>query len=90
MFPPEAPPPAWDAKGAYHADKLAVYASTARGRLLKVGKKMTLLDVCKAAAAKEGAPHDGLELKNGCASFVVLPRGDAERKWVDEFKARRA
>ncbi len=51
---------------------------------------MTLRDVCNAAKAKEGQPRDGLELKDGCLTFVVLPKGtDVEKKWVDEFKATR-
>ena len=49
MFPPNAPPPAWDDKGEYTADKLVVYAVTRRKRVLKVGRRMSLADVCRAA-----------------------------------------
>ena len=41
------------------------------------------------ARAKEGGPVDGLELKDGCLTFVVLPKGDVEQKWVEEFKRSR-
>ncbi|KAK7470989.1 ribosomal protein S7A, variant 2 [Stygiomarasmius scandens] len=89
MFPPNAAPPEWDAKHEYMNGNLVIYAMTKRKRLLKVGKKMSLRDVCNAAKAKEGEPKDGLELKDGCLTFVVLPKGDVEKKWVEEFKKTR-
>jgi len=89
MFPPEAPAPTWDEKLEYKASNLVVYAMTRRKRLLKVGKKMTLRDVCRAAKEKEGGPVDGLEMKDGYLSFAVLPKGVEEEKWVDEFKRTR-
>ncbi|KAL4081997.1 hypothetical protein V8B97DRAFT_1926647 [Scleroderma yunnanense] len=89
MFPPQAPPPSWDQKGQYVANSLAVYAITRRKRLLKVGKKMTLGDVCKAAIERAGEPLDGLELKDGYLTFAVLPKGDVEQNWVAEFKRTR-
>ncbi|KAF8211486.1 hypothetical protein K438DRAFT_1569148 [Mycena galopus ATCC 62051] len=89
MFPPQAPPPNWDTKGEYVEGKLVIYAMTHRKRLLKVGKKMTLRDVCTAAKGKEGEPRDGLEVKDGCLTFAVLPKGDVEKKWVEEYKSAR-
>lgn len=89
MFPPQAPAPSWDKAGKYMANTLVVYAITRRKRLLKVGKKMTLRDVCNAAKAKEGEPDDGLELKDGCLTFIVVPKGEVEQNWVDEFKRTR-
>ncbi|KAJ7477070.1 hypothetical protein B0H11DRAFT_1809238, partial [Mycena galericulata] len=89
MFPPQAPPPVWDLKGQYVDGQLVVYAMTHRKRLLKVGKKMSLRDVCSAAKSKDGEPRDGLEVKDGCLTFVVLPKGDVEKKWVDEYKSTR-
>jgi len=89
MFPPQAPAPDWDEKGEYVDGQLVVYAITRRKRLLKVGKKMTLVDVCKASKGKEGESRDGLEVKDGCLTFVVLPKGDVEQKWVDDFKRAR-
>ncbi|KAG2043185.1 40S ribosomal protein S7 [Suillus americanus] len=82
MFPPQAPAPNWDKSGQYIANTLVVYAITRRKRLLKVGKKMSLRDVCNAAKAKEGEPDDGLELKDGCLSFVVVPKGEVEQNWL--------
>ncbi|KAF8138160.1 40S ribosomal protein S7 [Boletus edulis] len=84
MFPPQVPVPAWDEKQEYTANNLVVYAMTHRRRLLKVGKKMTLRDVCKAAREKDGEPADGLEIKDGYLTFAVLPRGSEEQRWVDE------
>jgi hypothetical protein len=28
-------------------------------------------------------------LKDGCLTFVVLPKGDVEKKWVEDFKLNR-
>ncbi|KAF8529157.1 hypothetical protein BU17DRAFT_37747 [Hysterangium stoloniferum] len=78
--------PEWDKNGQYIAPNLMVFAITHRRRLLKVGKKMTLLDVCNAAKSKDSGV-DGLELKNGCLSFVILPKGEVERRWIEDFKA---
>ncbi|KAI0832494.1 hypothetical protein BC628DRAFT_1346926 [Trametes gibbosa] len=89
MFPPNAPQPDWDQKGEYVAGGLVVYGFTRRQRLLRIGKKMTLRDVCNAAGAKEGDPRDGLELKDGTLTFVVLPKGVEEQKWVEDFKKTR-
>jgi hypothetical protein len=52
-----------------------------RKRLLNVGRKVTLRDVCHAVGG--GGEHDGLELKHGLA-LVVVPKGKVERKWVEE------
>ncbi|KDQ29020.1 hypothetical protein PLEOSDRAFT_1038094 [Pleurotus ostreatus PC15] len=88
MFPPKASSPEWDRVGEYVVGNLVVYAITSRKRLLKVGKKMSLRDVCTAAKAKDG-PIDGLEVKDGCLTFVVLPKGSVEQKWVEDFKQSR-
>lgn len=89
MFPPQAPAPAWDEKQEYTTSNIVVYAMTRRKRLLKIGKKMTLRDVCRAAKEKEGDPADGLEIKDGYLTFAVLPKGDEEQTWVDEYKRSR-
>ena len=89
MFPPQAPAPSWDERGEYSADTLVVYAMTRRNRLLKVGRKMTLRDVCTAAMEKAGEAVDGLELKDGYLTFAVLPRGEVEQHWAAEFKRDR-
>ncbi|KAI0750879.1 40S ribosomal protein S7 [Daedaleopsis nitida] len=82
MFPPNAPQPEWDKKGEYVDGNLVVFGWTKRRRLLKIGKKMTLRDVCRAAKAKEGEPRDGLEMNDGTLTFVVLPKGSEEQKWM--------
>jgi Cns1/TTC4 Wheel domain len=93
MFPPSNTEnierrPAWDKQWEYLAPDLVVYAITHKKRLLKVGKKMNLLALCNASEGKHGQP-DGLEVKNGCLSVVVLPKGEVERRWIEEFKATR-
>ena len=88
MFPPEAPAPAWDEKGEYIADKLVVYAVTRRKRVLKVGKRMSLADVCRSAGGKEGE-SDGLEMRDGGLAFAVLPKGEEEKRWVEQVKRER-
>jgi len=83
MFPPQAPPD-WDIKREYIDGNLAVYAITRKKRLLKIGKKMALRDVLRAAKGKDG--EDGLEVKDGCLSFIILPKGSVELKWVEDYK----
>jgi len=90
IFPPNAPPPEWDKKGEYVDDNLVVYGITRRKRLLKVGKKMSLKDLFSASKEKEGEEKDGLELKDGCVTVVLLPKGEEEKKWVEEFKQTRS
>ncbi|EKM59352.1 uncharacterized protein PHACADRAFT_191699 [Phanerochaete carnosa HHB-10118-sp] len=89
MFPPAVPPPSWDLKIEYSADHIVIYAATHRRRLLKVGKKMSLRDVLRAAVGEEGESRDGLELKGGCLSFVVLAKGEVEKTWIEDFKKAR-
>lgn len=73
----------------YLTENLVVYATTHRQRLLKVGKKLTLREVFKAAKERAGAPKDGLELKDNCLTFVVLPKGIVETQWIEEYKKSR-
>lgn len=88
--PPEKGPD-WDPNGEYTTSNLSVYATTHRRRLLKIGKRMTLRDACDAAAAGASpGEKDGLELRDGSLSFIVLPKGERERAWADDFKRRRA
>jgi len=89
MFPPQGQRPSWDVKGQYNAGNLVIYAPTHRKRLLKVGKKMTLKDMLAASKEKEGQPRDGMELRENCLSVVVLPKGEEETKWVEEYKRAR-
>lgn len=89
IFPSDAPAPQWDKNREYVDGSLVVYATTHQKRLLKIGKEMTLRDVCRAAGKKDRELMEGLELKDGCLMFVVLPKGDMEQKWVQDFKDTR-
>jgi len=89
MFPPKAARPEWDKKGDYVDGKINIYAITGAKRLLKVGKKMTLRDVFAAAKAKDDQPKDGLELRDGALHFVVLPKGDIEKQWINDYKTNK-
>ena len=89
MFPPHAPPPSWDSKGEYVIGKLTVYAITHMKRLLKVGMKMTPRNVFDIAKMTKEGKYDGLEVRDGYLSFVVLPKGEPEQKWIEEFKRTR-
>ena len=93
MFPPGAALQPWDTGGKYVDGSLVVYAITKKKRLLKVGRKMTLRDVCRVAGGSGtvglDGKSDGLEAKDGCLSFVVVPKGEVERKWVEEYKSTR-
>lgn len=84
MFPPSGSRPDWDSKGEYTLDNITVYAASRGHRLFRVGKDKTLREAM--AAPQKGAPEDGLEIREGCLSFVVLPRGPEEKKWVDHYK----
>jgi len=58
---------------------------------LKVGKELTLREVLAKARreAKDGEPIDGVVLRDGLLSFVVLVRGAQEKEWIGEFKRKR-
>ncbi|KAN0065035.1 HSP70/90 co-chaperone [Thecaphora frezii] len=92
MFPntSQSPLVPWDARNEFKANNLNVYVTTHAQRLLKVGKKLTLRQVMDMAA-KDGTPQhrDGMVLKDGVLSLVVLPKGEPEKKWIDEFKRHR-
>jgi len=88
MFPPKGLVPDWDKNREYIANNLVVFAMTRSKRLLRIGKKMTLMDVFTASSGKDGAT-DGLELKQGYLSFVVIPKGEHEAEWVDKYKSSR-
>lgn len=93
MFPssPSGPNWAeWDEKHEYWNGNLVVYVETAQRRLLKVGKELTLREVlAKAVKQDQGKPKDGVVLRDGLLSFVVLVKGAKEKAWVEEFKRKR-
>ena len=67
-----------------------VYVETRHRRLLKVGKDLTLREVLAKGfrAPVDGVVKDGVVLKDGLLSFVVLPKGQEEKKFIDEFKRK--
>lgn len=82
----------WDTKRQYYNSNLVVYVETRHRRLLKVGKELTLREVMAKAsrpAGDGGVPKDGIVLKDGLLSFIVLPKGEEEKKWIEEFKRQR-
>jgi len=81
----------WDTAHEYYTSNLVVYVETQQRRLLKVGKEITLREVItKARRDPVGStPRDGIVLRDGLLSFVVLPKGPQERKFIDEFKRAR-
>lgn len=83
-----ATPPPWDTAAAYRPGKVVVYCETALGRLLKIPRKMTLREVFEAARGQEGKGQDGVVLRDGLLSFVVLVKGEDEQKWVEEAKKK--
>jgi hypothetical protein len=100
MFPPDSSGSSstsgaswapWDTKHEYYCSNLVVYVETRAKRLLKVGKELTLREVLRKAVRepKDGLPRDGVTLKDGLLTFVVLPKGAAEKAWIDDFKRQR-
>jgi hypothetical protein len=81
----------WDRSHQYYCDNLVVFAETHGKRLLKVGRGLTLRDVIKKASDLPpiGSQKDGLVMNDGLLSFVVLAKGDEEKKWVDTYKQSR-
>ncbi|KAK4049475.1 HSP70/90 co-chaperone [Microbotryomycetes sp. JL221] len=61
-----------------------MYMATHKGRVLKVGAKLTLNQVL-VAASKE--PQDGWELQEGWAfELVAVPKGEQGERWVQQWK----
>lgn len=67
-----------------------VYAVTKSGRILKVGRKLTLQKVIATAATRlPTGEQDGLQLVEGwCLEFFIVPKGDSETQWIQEMKRR--
>ncbi|KAM0791510.1 hypothetical protein ACM66B_005962 [Microbotryomycetes sp. NB124-2] len=61
-----------------------LYVKTFKGRVLKVGAKLSLNQVL-VAASKE--PQDGLVLQEGWAfEFVGVPKGSEGEEWIQQWK----
>lgn len=94
MFPPS--PSAlsgwadWDTKREYCGPNLVVYLETAHRRLLKAGRELTLREVIqKAVKTLDDGKVDGVVLRDGLLSFIVLVKGEQEKKWIEEYKQKR-
>ena len=66
---------------------------THQGRVLRVGRKLSLREFMDQAATTppDGNPEhrDGLVLNNGTLTLAVFPKhSEAERTWVDAAKRR--
>ncbi|GJN90663.1 hypothetical protein Rhopal_003675-T1 [Rhodotorula paludigena] len=70
------------------ASETQLYLATKRGRVLKIGAKLTLGKVLAAAGkVKEGEPADGWELREGWAfEMVGVPKGAKGEEWIQEWK----
>lgn len=94
MFPPEARGSLpWDPQGEYVSSQLSVIARTRKGRLLRVGHKLslrTLLDQgAQPGADGKMEDRDGIVLRDGIIDLYVFPKNSsAERTWIAETKGR--
>jgi len=86
ILPEDGQPPNWDAEREYKWNNVSVYVVTRTRRLLKIGLKLTLAEVFLKAGVMRDDVQDGLEAKDGCLSFVVVAKGEAETKYVEQFK----
>ncbi|GAA5840273.1 hypothetical protein JCM9279_002332 [Rhodotorula babjevae] len=70
------------------AQAVQLYLATRRGRVLKIGAKLTLGKVLAAAGkVKEGDAPDGWELKEGWAfEMVGVPKGERGEEWIQGWK----
>ena len=67
-----------------------IYAVSKKGRILKVGRKLTLKNIVLAAVQKcPDGTLDGLDLVEGwCIEFYIVPKGEQEASWIREMKSR--
>lgn len=94
MFPPEARGSLpWDPQGEYVSSHLSVIARTRKGRLLRVGHKLSLRALLDQGSQPgvdgQMDDRDGIVLRDGIIDLFVFPKGSsAERTWIAEAKAR--
>ncbi|EAS37471.3 tetratricopeptide repeat domain-containing protein [Coccidioides immitis RS] len=72
----------WDEKAEYGVDSVDCFMETVTGGLIRVGKKMSLLEVLSGSGGK-------VEIVDGLVKINVVPVPKS-RKWIEEMKARRA
>ena len=89
LHPMLNPPPPWDQTNEYAGQSsVSVYVITNIGKILKVGMGLTLSKVLAAASkGKSAQSHDGIPLVEGTLNFIILPKGEKEKKWVEDYKS---
>lgn len=95
MFPSEhGSQVEWDRLGGYTGARLRVFATTHEQRLLRIGKKLSLREAIDHCAREpngtRSVKRDGMVLRDGILSLIVLPEGNAEQDWIEQFKRERA
>ena len=94
MFPPESRGSLpWDTKGEYVSPNLSVIAKTRKGRLLRMGHKLSLRELLDQGAQlsenNDPKERDGIVLRDGIIDLYALPKGsDAEKAWISTNKGR--
>ena len=73
-------PAPWDSKGDYKPNSVDCYMDTISGGMIKVGKKVSLLEILS---------NDKVEVVGGLVRIHVVPQVMAA-KWVEEVKSKRA
>lgn len=68
----------WDSKNEFTMDTVDCYMDTMSGGLMKVGKKMKLLDVLS---------NGKVEIVDGLVRTYVVPRARASQ-WIEEVKSQ--
>jgi hypothetical protein len=69
----------WDTKNEYKLSTVDCYMDTISGGLMKVGKKLTLLDVLS---------NGKTEVVDGLVRIYVVPSSQAPR-WIEEVKKKK-
>jgi len=69
----------WDSKGEYRVNTCECYMDTISGGIMKVGKKISLLEVLSS---------DKVEVLDGLVRIYIVPQVLAST-WIDELKRKR-
>ena len=72
-------PAPWDSRGEYKLNLIDCYMDTASGGMIKVGKKVSLLEILS---------NDKVEVLDGLVRIHVVPQALAP-KWIEEIKSKR-
>lgn len=72
-------PMPWDSKGEYKVNTVDCYMDTTSGGMIKVGKKLSLLEILS---------NDKIEVVDGLVKFHIVPQALAS-KWIEEIKKKK-